>query len=161
MLTMPMQGYSQLTDTYAYTLNTKHHMEVDLQSCWERSLMYKVHVVLFEMISLKNSIVHILTYLFYQDVFCCKVYNSQLYSFEVWFWFLLQHGGQRYHIKLEVENGILHQKLIFSQSIEELYVELHECVIFNDGTKSPGCSRPEYKNYVSACFFPLGHRVCL
>nr|XP_022314692.1 tetratricopeptide repeat protein 17-like isoform X1 [Crassostrea virginica] len=58
------------------------------------------------------------------------------------------HGGQRYHIKLEVENGILHQKLIFSQSIEEMYVEPHECVIFNDGTKSPGCSRPEYKNYL-------------
>lgn len=60
----------------------------------------------------------------------------------------VQHGGQRYHIKLEIENGILHQKLIFSQSIEEMYVELHECVIFNDGTKSPGCSRPEYKNYL-------------
>lgn len=45
--------------------------------------MYKVHVVLFEMISLKNSIVHILTYLFYQDVLFWKVYNSQLYSFMV------------------------------------------------------------------------------
>lgn len=71
------------------------------------------------------------------------------------FLFLLQHGGQRYHIKLEIENGILHQKLIFSQSIEEMYVELHECVIFNDGTKSPGCSRPEYKNYVSVLLLSI------
>ncbi|XP_048779550.1 tetratricopeptide repeat protein 17-like isoform X2 [Ostrea edulis] len=58
------------------------------------------------------------------------------------------HGGQRPHIKLEVENGVLHQKLIFAQSAEELYVEPHECVIFNDGTKSSGCNRPEYKNYL-------------
>ncbi|XP_062591170.1 tetratricopeptide repeat protein 17-like [Saccostrea cucullata] len=60
----------------------------------------------------------------------------------------VQHGGQRPHIKLEVENGVLHQKLIFAQSVEELYVEPHECVIFNDGMKSSGCSRPEYKNYL-------------
>ncbi|KAK3594378.1 hypothetical protein CHS0354_032887 [Potamilus streckersoni] len=56
-------------------------------------------------------------------------------------------GGQNPHIKLTVINGVLHQKLIFSQSPNELTVESHECVIFSDGSKSSGCSRPEYQAY--------------
>lgn len=52
------------------------------------------------------------------------------------------------HIKLEFINGQLFQKLIFAQSPNELTVRPEECVIFNDGTKSDGCSRPEFRAYV-------------
>ncbi|XP_053384178.1 tetratricopeptide repeat protein 17-like isoform X3 [Mercenaria mercenaria] len=51
------------------------------------------------------------------------------------------------HIKLEFINGQLFQKLIFAQSPNELTVRAEECVIFNDGTKSEGCSRPEFRAY--------------
>lgn len=62
---------------------------------------------------------------------------------------MLQQGGQKPHIKLDFVNGVLHQKLIFVQSPNDLPVEPHECVIFNDGSKSSGCNRPEYHAYVS------------
>ncbi|KAK3103819.1 hypothetical protein FSP39_022148 [Pinctada imbricata] len=61
----------------------------------------------------------------------------------------VQQGGQKPHIKLDFVNGVLHQKLIFVQSTSELPIEPHECVIFNDGTKSVGCNRPEYKSYLA------------
>ena len=63
----------------------------------------------------------------------------------VWF----QQNGQMPHIKLDYVNGDIHQKLIFAQSPNEITVEAHECVIFNDGSKSSGCSRQEYRAYVS------------
>ena len=53
------------------------------------------------------------------------------------------------HIKLDYVNGDIHQKLIFAQSPNEITVEPHECVIFNDGSKSNGCNRQEYQAYVS------------
>ncbi|KAL5007156.1 hypothetical protein ScPMuIL_015962 [Solemya velum] len=59
----------------------------------------------------------------------------------------VQQGGQKPHIKLDFVNGVLHQKFIFVQSSTELPVEPHECVIFNDGSKSSGCSRPEFRAY--------------
>ncbi|KAJ8299215.1 hypothetical protein KUTeg_023275 [Tegillarca granosa] len=64
----------------------------------------------------------------------------------------LQQGGQKPHIKLDFVNGVLHQKLIFVQSPNDLPVEPHECVIFNDGSKSSGCNRPEYHAYVSMSY---------
>jgi len=50
---------------------------------------------------------------------------------------------------LEFVNGVLHQKLVFVTSPNDLPVEAHECVIFNDGSKSSGCNQEEYRSYVS------------
>ncbi|OWF35392.1 tetratricopeptide repeat protein 17-like isoform X2 [Mizuhopecten yessoensis] len=60
----------------------------------------------------------------------------------------VQQGGQKPHIKLDFVNGVLHQKLIFVSSPNELHVEADECVIFNDGSKSSGCNQPEYRAYL-------------
>ncbi|XP_060074042.1 tetratricopeptide repeat protein 17-like isoform X2 [Ylistrum balloti] len=60
----------------------------------------------------------------------------------------VQEGGQKPHIKLDFVNGVLHQKLIFVSSPNELHVEADECVIFNDGSKSSGCNQPEYRAYL-------------
>ncbi|KAK6190158.1 hypothetical protein SNE40_002084 [Patella caerulea] len=51
------------------------------------------------------------------------------------------------HIKLEFVDGVLHQKLIFVQSASDIHVEEGECIIFSDGTKSPGCNQDEYRSY--------------
>ncbi|XP_033752791.1 tetratricopeptide repeat protein 17-like [Pecten maximus] len=60
----------------------------------------------------------------------------------------VQEGGQKPHIKLDFINGVLHQKLIFVSSPNELHVEPDECVIFNDGSKSSGCNQAEYRAYL-------------
>ncbi|KAK7486422.1 hypothetical protein BaRGS_00022346, partial [Batillaria attramentaria] len=57
-------------------------------------------------------------------------------------------GGQRPHVKLEYVDGVLHHKLIFLNAPGELHVEPHECVIFNDGSRSLGCSRSEFRTYL-------------
>ncbi|XP_071122223.1 tetratricopeptide repeat protein 17-like isoform X6 [Mytilus edulis] len=57
-------------------------------------------------------------------------------------------GNQRPHIKLEFIDGVLHQKFIFMQTKDEVNVDFDVCVIFNDGTKTPGCDKPEFKTYL-------------
>lgn len=57
---------------------------------------------------------------------------------------------QRPHTRLEIINGILHQKLIFVESPADIIVKPTDCVIFNDGSKSSGCTREEFKPYVSS-----------
>lgn len=64
-------------------------------------------------------------------------------------WALQQQGGQKPHVKLEYVEGVLHRKLIFLNAPGDLHVEPHECVIFNDGARSLGCSRSEFRTYVS------------
>ncbi|XP_025087686.1 tetratricopeptide repeat protein 17-like isoform X2 [Pomacea canaliculata] len=56
-------------------------------------------------------------------------------------------GGQKPHVKLEYVEGVLHRKLIFLNAPGDLHVEPHECVIFNDGARSLGCSRSEFRTY--------------
>ncbi|ESO91575.1 hypothetical protein LOTGIDRAFT_163300 [Lottia gigantea] len=51
------------------------------------------------------------------------------------------------HIKLEFIDGVLHQKLIFVQDANDIHVEDNECIIFNDGIKSPGCDQAQYRSY--------------
>ncbi|XP_012940375.1 tetratricopeptide repeat protein 17 [Aplysia californica] len=61
----------------------------------------------------------------------------------------VQQGGQRPHTKLEYVEGVLKHKLIFLQvSPSELQVEADDCIIFNDGTKSAGCNREEFRTYI-------------
>ena len=60
-----------------------------------------------------------------------------------------QQGGQRPHVKLEYVDGVLHHKLIFINAPSDLHVQPNECVIFNDGSRSLGCSRSEFRTYVS------------
>ncbi|VDI16436.1 Hypothetical predicted protein, partial [Mytilus galloprovincialis] len=60
----------------------------------------------------------------------------------------VQQGNQRPHIKLEFIDGVLHQKFIFMQTKDEVNVDFDVCVIFNDGTKTPGCDKPEFKTYL-------------
>lgn len=60
----------------------------------------------------------------------------------------VQQGNQRPHIKLEFVDGVLHQKFIFMQPQSEIEVEDDACVIFNDGTKSSGCEKPEFRTYM-------------
>ncbi|XP_076450500.1 tetratricopeptide repeat protein 17-like isoform X3 [Babylonia areolata] len=57
-------------------------------------------------------------------------------------------GGQRPHVKLEYVDGVLHHKLIFINSPGDLHVQPNECVIFNDGSRSLGCSRSEFRTYL-------------
>ncbi|XP_052798048.1 tetratricopeptide repeat protein 17-like isoform X3 [Mya arenaria] len=59
-----------------------------------------------------------------------------------------QSNGQPPHIKLELVKGQMFQKFIFAESPDELTVRPEDCVIFNDGTKTEGCSRPEFKAYI-------------
>ena len=59
---------------------------------------------------------------------------------------------QRPHTRLEIINGVLHQKLIFVESPTDILVKSTDCVIFNDGSKSSGCTREEFKPYVSVNF---------
>uniref|UniRef100_A0A2C9KLB1 Tetratricopeptide repeat protein 17 n=1 Tax=Biomphalaria glabrata TaxID=6526 RepID=A0A2C9KLB1_BIOGL len=59
-------------------------------------------------------------------------------------------GNQRPHTKLEYVEGVLKHQLIFLQvSPSEMQIDVEDCVIFNDGTKSAGCSREEFRTYVS------------
>ncbi|KAL8577739.1 hypothetical protein ACOMHN_065556 [Nucella lapillus] len=58
-------------------------------------------------------------------------------------------GGQRPHVKLEYVDGVLHHKLIFIHTPGDLHVQPSDCVIFNDGSRSLGCSRSEFRTYVS------------
>ncbi|XP_070200043.1 tetratricopeptide repeat protein 17-like isoform X3 [Littorina saxatilis] len=57
-------------------------------------------------------------------------------------------GGQRPHVKLEYVDGVLHHKLIFINAQADLHVQPSECVIFNDGSRSLGCSRSEFRTYL-------------
>lgn len=66
----------------------------------------------------------------------------------------LQHGTQKPHIKLDYVNGVLHQKLIFVDSPNDIQVEAHECMIYNDGSRSTGCSQEEFQTYVSISSSP-------
>ena len=63
---------------------------------------------------------------------------------------LQSQGTQKPHTRLEIVNGILHQKLIFVDSPSDIVVNPTDCVIFNDGSKSAGCAREEFKPYVSS-----------
>ena len=56
---------------------------------------------------------------------------------------------QKPHTRLELVGGILHQKLIFVESPSDVITNPTDCVIFNDGSKSSGCAREEFKPYVS------------
>ncbi|XP_064604076.1 tetratricopeptide repeat protein 17-like isoform X2 [Liolophura sinensis] len=58
-----------------------------------------------------------------------------------------EHGTQKPHIKLDYVNGVLHQKLIFVDSPNDIQVEAHECMIYNDGSRSTGCSQEEFQTY--------------
>ncbi len=62
---------------------------------------------------------------------------------------------QKPHTRLEIINGVLHQKLIFVDSPSDIVVSPTECVIFNDGSKSSGCAREEFKSFV--CIFASLH----
>ena len=54
------------------------------------------------------------------------------------------------HTKLEIVHGVLHQKLLFGDKQDEQQaITQQDCVIFNDGHKSEGCSREEFKPFVS------------
>ena len=69
---------------------------------------------------------------------------------------LLQTAAQyKPHTKLEIVNGVLYQKLLFGER-EEQVITPSDCVIFNDGTKSEGCSQEEFKPFVSSSH--LWHR---
>ncbi|KAK0055172.1 tetratricopeptide repeat protein 17 [Biomphalaria pfeifferi] len=58
-------------------------------------------------------------------------------------------GNQRPHTKLEYVEGVLKHQLIFLQvSPSEMQIDAEDCVIFNDGTKSAGCSREEFRTYI-------------
>ncbi|GFO31147.1 tetratricopeptide repeat protein 17 [Plakobranchus ocellatus] len=57
-------------------------------------------------------------------------------------------GSQRPHTKLEYVDGTIRPHLIFLQvSPSEMQVDAEDCVIFNDGSKSAGCSREEFRTY--------------
>lgn len=49
------------------------------------------------------------------------------------------------HMRLEVIDGILHHRLIFT----ETPVNPSDCVIYNDGHYSSGCNRDDLKAFVS------------
>ena len=51
------------------------------------------------------------------------------------------------HIRLEVVDSVLQQKFIFVEPNTELELGPSECVIFNNGHKSQGCSQEVYKPY--------------
>ncbi|CAL1533702.1 unnamed protein product [Lymnaea stagnalis] len=58
-------------------------------------------------------------------------------------------GNQRPHTKLEYVEGVLKHQLIFLQvSPSEMQIDADDCVIFNDGTKSVGCNREEFRTYI-------------
>ena len=61
----------------------------------------------------------------------------------------LQAPTQRPHTRLEVVDGILHQKFIFVEAVSDISVTDTDCVVFNDGSKTQGCSREEFKPFVS------------
>ena len=75
---------------------------------------------------------------------------------------LFQTAGEyKPHTKLEIVNGVLYQKLLFGER-EEQEITQRDCVIFNDGQKSEGCSQEEFKPFVSSCTqlrFPHSLRV--
>uniref|UniRef100_A0A0B7BGE5 Tetratricopeptide repeat protein 17 n=1 Tax=Arion vulgaris TaxID=1028688 RepID=A0A0B7BGE5_9EUPU len=59
-------------------------------------------------------------------------------------------GTQRPHTKLEYVEGVLKHQLIFLQvAPSEMQIDADDCIIFNDGTKSAGCNREEFRTYVS------------
>ena len=53
------------------------------------------------------------------------------------------------HTKLEINKGVLHQKLIFVDAPSDLRVSPTDCVIYNTGERSAGCALDEYKPFVS------------
>lgn len=61
----------------------------------------------------------------------------------------VQQGNQRPHTKLELVDGTIRPQLIFLQvSPSEMQVDPEDCIIFNDGSKSAGCSREEFRTYM-------------
>ncbi|XP_059157800.1 tetratricopeptide repeat protein 17-like isoform X2 [Physella acuta] len=57
-------------------------------------------------------------------------------------------GNQKPHTKLEYVEGVLKHQFIFLQvSPSEMQIDADDCVIFNDGTKSVGCNREEFRTY--------------
>ena len=61
---------------------------------------------------------------------------------------VFQNMDRRPHIRLEVIEGVLHQRLVFDNP-GDMEIRPEECVLYNDGKKSPGCTREEFKPYVS------------
>ncbi|BFZ05335.1 hypothetical protein BsWGS_08373 [Bradybaena similaris] len=61
----------------------------------------------------------------------------------------VQQGTQKPHTKLEFVEGVLKHQLIFLQlAPSEMQIDADDCIIFNDGTKSAGCSREEFRTYI-------------
>ncbi len=62
-------------------------------------------------------------------------------------------AAERPHTRLWVSDGVLHQKLLYTDA---LVVNDADCVIFNDGQRTSGCARDEFKAFVSSA----GRAVC-
>ncbi|KAK2174533.1 hypothetical protein NP493_797g01042 [Ridgeia piscesae] len=51
------------------------------------------------------------------------------------------------HTRLEVIDGNLHQKYIFVDSVNDIHPGPEECIIYNSGERSPGCSTSQFKPF--------------
>ena len=62
---------------------------------------------------------------------------------------------QKTHTRLDIVDGMLQQKLIFIEDSDEMKHNTVDCIIYNDGSKSDGCTSEQFELYVSTTGFML------